>query len=77
MFLTVIRRKEVVQDTMKKGPKRCTGGGGREVLTAVEHHDADLKAHGFDPQLLPEERFGGTKSLGTKYYFLRVSVLCS
>ena len=70
MFLTVIKRKEFVQDTMKKGQERGMRGGGREVLTAVEHHDADLQAHGFDPQLLCEERFGGMKSLGMKRLFL-------
>ena len=29
----------------------------REVLTAAEDHEADLRSHGFDPQLLREERY--------------------
>ena len=47
----------------------------REVLTAVEHHVANLKAHGFDPQVLCEERYGETES-SSSYLSLRVSALC-
>ena len=46
------------------------------MLTAGEDHEADLRAHGFDPQLLREERYGGLEGFDTDCFLLRVSTLC-
>ena len=42
----------------------------------MEDHEADLKAHRFDPQPLYEERYGEIESLSSDCPILRVSVLC-
>ena len=46
------------------------------MLTAVEDHEADLEEHGFDPQLLCEERYGEIVSSSSDCLLLRVSALC-
>ena len=72
-----LRREAVAQSTTQRGEEREEAKvQAREVLTAVEDHEPDLEAYGFDPQLSCEERHGEIESLSSDCLLLRVSVLC-
>ena len=59
MFVTVVRKEAVAQNTMQREEEWVEAKvQEREVLTAAEDYEADLEAHGFDPQVLCEERYG-------------------
>ena len=72
-----LRREAAAQNTTQKGEERDEAKvHAREVLTAVENHEADLEPHKFDPQLLCEERYREIESLSIDCLSLRVSALC-
>ena len=51
MLLTVGRREAVTQDTMQRREEREEGKVMRKRTSNSGNHRADLKAHGFDPQV--------------------------